>query len=60
MGWGRRDGLEGVDWEGVEKFVGENEGGFGRVWGFIVRLFGRRMIEEGEEGGKKGGGVGYH
>ena len=27
------DGLEGVDWEGVEEFVGYDEGGFVLVWG---------------------------
>lgn len=28
------DGLEGVNGEGVEEFVGEDEGGFGGVWGW--------------------------
>lgn len=29
MGWGDGDEFEGVDGEGVEEFVGEDEGGFG-------------------------------
>lgn len=37
---GGRDGLEGVDGEGVEEFVGEDERGFVWFWGEYSQSFG--------------------
>ena len=45
---GGGDGLEGVDGEGVEEFVGEDKGRFGGVWGWVlVGLFERERLGRG-------------